>query len=88
MDDVLIFSDGSRRDTNRLFSGLELFKTTTGMEVNQHISFMALSNPEEEKIEYLATRLPFQAGDLNKGFKYLCFYLKPNDYRRSYWNDC
>lgn len=44
VDDILIFSDGSRRSMGTLIRGLELFHIATGMAINEAKSTISWSN--------------------------------------------
>jgi len=84
VDGILIFCDGSRRYTNKLIEGLELFKIANRMLVNANNSTLSCNLMEEGEMAYMATKLPFLMKDLDSGIKYLGFQLKPNDYRKEY----
>jgi hypothetical protein len=85
VDDILIFFDGSRKDIEKLWEGILLFKLATGMEINNQKSSITLSYLSEEDSLHISTRFPFQVHDLDEGLKYLGFQLKPNNYRKIDW---
>jgi hypothetical protein len=85
VDDILIFCDGSRRDTNKLIEGLTLFKRDTGMLINDQKSSITFASLEDVDLRYFLSQLPFQVIELEEGLKYLIFKLKPNDYRKTNW---
>jgi len=85
VDDILIFCNGSRRDTDCLVEGLELFKRATGMLINVRKSIMVTNLVPEADLQYLTDHLPFQIEPLDGGLKYLGFHLKPNSYRMEDW---
>ena len=47
VDDILIFCDGMKRDVEKLFEGLTLFKKTTGMLINAQKSSILFAFVEE-----------------------------------------
>jgi len=51
-------------------------------EQKYHISFI---NMFDEERDYYAPFLPYIAQDLDEGFKYLGFQLKPKYYRKVDW---
>lgn len=59
VDDILIFSDGSRRDLENLCSGLDLFWRETRMQINAKKITITCANLEEDQIRYIANMLPF-----------------------------
>jgi hypothetical protein len=85
MDDILIFFYGSRRDTDKLCEGLNLFKQATGMVINGQKSSITLSFLDGGESQSISSKLPFRVFDLDEGLKYLGFQLKSNDYRKSDW---
>ena len=69
VDDILIFYDGSRRDIDKLCEGLDLLQVALGMFINMHKSTISFSNLRGEEAQYLVSKLPFQVGELDLGFK-------------------
>ena len=49
-------------------------------------SSISLDRVEEEDIRTILKIFPFSQVDFQEGVKYLCFLLKPNDYRKNDWN--
>jgi hypothetical protein len=82
VDDVLIFSMGSKWDAETLKNILILFSKETGMEINEGKSSLTTNMLTKE--EHLAFRkhFPFEENKLDDGLKYLGFFLKPNDYKK------
>jgi hypothetical protein len=85
VDDVLIFSGGSRREVEVLRNILSLFSKATGMQINDRKSSLStyLLTEEEEQAHNLF--FPYERKTLDDGIKYLGFILKPNDYRKEDW---
>jgi hypothetical protein len=83
VDDVLIFSDGSKRDVDKLCKGLALFKRATGMIVNEYNLTISKCNLDDEEARYISTTLPYMMLDFDDGINYLGFHLKPNRYRKA-----
>jgi hypothetical protein len=76
VDDILIFCDGSRRDTDKLFEGITLFKRATGMLINDQKSSITFASLEAADLRYILSQLPFQVLELEEGLKYLGFSVK------------
>ena len=85
VDDILIFSDGSRRSMGALNRGLDLFRVPTGMVINEDKSTISWANLPEESIQLLRELFRFPNRNLDEGVKYLVFHLKPNSYRKIEW---
>ena len=82
---ILIFCDGLHKDVDKLCQGLELFKKASGLIINEDKSSITWENLEDGEKRYIVARLNFQCREVDEGLKYLGFYLKPNDYRKSNW---
>jgi hypothetical protein len=85
VDDVLIFSVGSRREAETLKNILLLFSKATGMKINEGKSSLTTNLLSEEECQTLRIFFPFEEKKLDDGLKYLGFFLKPNDYRKEDW---
>ena len=68
-----------------MFSLLDLFCNATSMEVNieKYCSFIHKVQPEF--LSELKTPFQFKIDQMENGFKYLGFYLKPNNYHVKDW---
>jgi len=73
VDDILIFYDGSRRDTDKLCEGITLFKRATSMLINEQKSNITFSSLEADDLRYIFSQPPFQVVELEVGLKYLGF---------------
>jgi hypothetical protein len=85
VDDVLCFTQGSMIDLNSLKEVLDIYCKDTSMEINVDKSCLithCLSNISSQQIYNL---LPFPKKELEIGFKYLGFFLKPGNYRYANW---
>lgn len=85
VDDILLFDRGTRRDIDCLYRGLNMFKTTTGMVINLQKLAASFFHIEDTYLRYMTGFFPIQALEISEGIKYLGFFLKPNDYRKSDW---
>ena len=86
VDDILIFYDGSRRDIQKLSQGLKLFKRAFGMVINEDKSTINWENLEDPERYSLGDFFNFQCWSLDDGVKYLGFFLKPKEYRKTDWS--
>jgi len=85
VDDVLIFCSGSRRDAETLKDILNLFSKATGMEFNIRKSTISSNLLNDREINRLKDFFPFESKPIEDGLKYLGFYLKPSNYKKSDW---
>jgi hypothetical protein len=85
VDDVLIFSEGSRREAEALRNILTLFSKAIGMQINEWKSTLTTNLVYEEEGQVLRLHFPFEEKKLDDGLKYLGFLLKPTDYRKEDW---
>jgi hypothetical protein len=79
VDDILLFSYGSRREVDKINATLELYDACLGMDTNRK-SLIVFIGMEEEFKRMILQVFPFHRSDFQEGFKYFMFYLKPNDY--------
>lgn len=56
------------------------------MAASPNKSLFLESGLDNETKAQIQSMMPIQFEDLDKGFKYLCFYLKPNNYKRKISN--
>jgi hypothetical protein len=85
VDDVLLFSGGTRREAETLKDILLLFSKATGMQINDRKSSITTSLLSEEEVLTHQNYFPYERRSLEEGLKYLGFNLKPNDYRKEDW---
>jgi hypothetical protein len=57
-----------------------------GMKVNVGKYSISCMGTSEEDMRFFTQLFPYQVVDLNKGIKYLGFYIKPNDYGVKDWD--
>jgi len=86
VDDVLILGIGNLEDWMEFKSILSSFCLASGMDVNCKKSCFLAHNidPILKQRIHETFNIPFICMD--KGMKYLGFYLKPNNYRVADWN--
>jgi hypothetical protein len=53
----------------------------TGIEINAQKSAISFNGLSEETVAHLKVIFPFKHFDIQEGFRYLRFILKPNGYR-------
>jgi hypothetical protein len=86
MDDVLCFVQGSSQNFLALKSILDLFCRATGTKINYLKSCVIPHRISEVSLKRLEYSLPFPRKELEVGFKYLGFFLKPDGYKTGDWN--
>lgn len=84
VDDIILFCNGSRRDIEFLERGINIFKTTRWMLINLQKSTLSPFLLRKLEVRNLINFFSDPVSDLLEGIKYLGFYLKPNDYRKSH----
>eukprot|EP00253_Pinus_taeda_P011269 PITA_11269 len=77
VDDVLILLDGSIQDTTTFTRILSLFSTATGMEVNRSKSTITLVGTSANESLVARRAFLFTSQPLDRGLKYLGYWLKP-----------
>lgn len=85
VDDILIFINGSVRDSTTLNEILQLFCSATGMEIKRGKSSISLSGCTNQETQLANQKFPFQETNILEGIKYLGFILKPDGYKIENW---
>lgn len=85
VDDVLILLDGSIRDSQAFSRILHLFSSATGMLVNQQKSTITFTRASVQESHYAHQVFPFSIHPLDRGLKYLGYWLKPTCQRIVDW---
>ena len=80
VDDVLLFGARTSKYFHALKRILELHCLVTRMDFNLTKSCILFYALLEESLRYLDLNLPFSWWEMDRGFKYLGFFLKPNSY--------
>eukprot|EP00253_Pinus_taeda_P035322 PITA_35322 len=86
VDDILIFRNTEHIEIKELKSILDLFLKATSMQINHRKSQLIMTGLAVQERGRLHSVLPFQPSTLELPFKYLGFWLKPNDYKKEDWN--
>lgn len=85
VDDVLILLDGSIQDTSTFNRILKLFAHATGMEVNRTKSSITLVNTSVNESYAARQAFPYTTQPLDRGLKYLGYWLKPTTQKVADW---
>lgn len=75
VDDVLIFLNGSIRDTTTLQYVFDIFEKATGMIINVHKSTLIAVGCSQLEVQFTLHVFPFTLQPLEDGLKYLGFRL-------------
>ena len=80
VDDILLFGGGSQREWLTFKYALDVFCNATGMCISPRKSqfYQSLWDPDE--LEELQHHFAYDIFPLDHGFRYLGFFLKPNNY--------
>eukprot|EP00253_Pinus_taeda_P004035 PITA_04035 len=85
VDDVLILLDGSMRDIRTFSRILELFSQAIGMQVNRAKSTITMTRTSVNEAQQALQAFPFSIHLIDRGLKYLGFWLKPTCQRIADW---
>eukprot|EP00253_Pinus_taeda_P033720 PITA_33720 len=85
VDDVLILLDGSIRDSLSFSRILQLFMKATGMIVNQQKSTITFARTSVNEAQNAHQAFPYIIHPMDRGLKYLGFWLKPSSQRIADW---
>jgi hypothetical protein len=85
IDDIFLVSYGLKREAMKIKDLLSIHYKATCMEVNIHKSTINFNGSSEESVEVLKVHFPFKHFGIQEVFKYFCFILKPNGYRKGDW---
>lgn len=85
VDDILLFSNGSREDVSQLKSSLDLFLKAIGMSINAQKSSIAHEGLSSMDLDRIATSLPYEVLPMGDSLKYLGFPLN-SDSKNQDWN--
>lgn len=84
-DDILLFFYGFRGELSHLKIVLDLFLKATRMSISAQKYSITHNGLSGAEINRTLSLFPFGIKPLSESIKYLCFPLKPNSYRKSYW---
>ena len=83
--DVLLFGKRSLFEWNGYKDILDLFNNAIGMAFNESKSCFLAHEVEEDSLVDIKAIFPFEVQKLTNGFKYLGYFLKPNNYKVGDW---
>ena len=81
VDDILLFGGGTQREWQAIKNALDVFCDATGMSISPNKSQFYQSKWVPTELEILHQLFSFDILPLEHGFRYLGFFLKPNDYK-------
>ena len=82
VDNIIIFSNGPRRDLLNIKSILDIFLDATSMVLNVRKSSYCVMNLSNEDSRYIQRIFIFLEANIQDGLRHLGFVLNPNDYTR------
>ena len=86
VDDLLLFTDGSRRDVLLFKSSLRIFCLASGMIYNSLKSSMSFMNLDLGEVSWHSDNFHFIPVNVAMELKYLGYIIKPNDYSIKDWS--
>ena len=85
VDDVILFGEGPQAEWHAYKDILDMFCNARGILISESKSTMLENRLEEEVLNQIPSLFPYEIKDLNLGFKYLGYNLKPNCYQKVDW---
>lgn len=85
MNDVILFGEGILDEWTIYKLTLDLFRNSTDMLISDTKSTFLEFGMEDPIIKEIKQFFPFEVKDLNQEFKYLGYYLEPNNYIKQDW---
>eukprot|EP00253_Pinus_taeda_P025789 PITA_25789 len=85
VDDIILFSNGNLEDCRMLKRMLDLFLKAIGLCINKRKSTLTCTGLSRELVRRVELVLNFEVKSLEHTFKYLGFFLKPDNYRIKDW---
>eukprot|EP00253_Pinus_taeda_P010718 PITA_10718 len=82
---LIVMEDGSIRDSLAFSRILHLFSTATGMLVNHHKSTITFARTSVHESQYSQQVFPYSIHPLDRGLKYLGYWLKPTCQKIAEW---
>ena len=81
VDDILLFGGSTLREWQAIKNALDVFCDASGMSISPSKSHFYQSRLDPNELEDLHLLFSIDYLPLDHGFRYLGFFLKPNDYR-------
>jgi hypothetical protein len=85
VDDVLIMTRASIQEWKEIDDILKIFCRATSMMVNLLKSTFHHSGIQGEVLDNFKEIFPYNFVDLSEGFRYLGYFLKPDNYKAEDW---
>jgi len=85
VDNVIIFLDGSIRDSRSFSKILSLFSFATGMLANHSKSSIIYTRTSIQESQYVHRLFPYGITPLDRGLKYMGFWIKPVNQKIADW---
>jgi hypothetical protein len=85
VNDVLLFINGSFRESSKFKEILALYGKAIGMEINFQKLSISFNSLEAEDEQNILPNFPLKFLNFNEEFEYLSFLLKPNGYGKRDW---
>lgn len=86
LDDILVFTNGDSNEIKELKNILDLFLKATGMQINSRKSQLIVEVLNRQEKAQIFSIFPYDTSNMESPFKCLGFWLKPNAYKKEYWN--
>lgn len=86
VDDILLFYDGTLQELRKIAYLIHSFCQAMGMKVNHGKSSILIFGLDDQEVLTFNGLFPYHITQLEMGFKYLGFRLKPSSYTLKDWN--
>lgn len=83
MEEILFFYNGVVGDLQKFVHLLSLFGFATSMKINVQMYSIFVHNLDDREIKLIRFVFPYFVVDMEDGFKYLRYHLKPIFYNKS-----
>ena len=85
VDDVILFGLGTFEEWLDFKAILDIFCEASGMSINVNKSSFLHNDLSMDTLHRITNILPFRVDDIQKGFGYLGYFLKPSGYLIKDW---
>jgi hypothetical protein len=86
VDDVIIMTSDSLSEWTEILNVLNVFCSVTGLKINLQKSMFLATGARETILSELKTLFGIDFRDLEAGFNYLGYYIKPSSYKAKDWS--
>jgi hypothetical protein len=86
VDDVIIMTSDSLSEWTEILNILNIFCSVTGLKINLQKSMFLATGARETNMSELKSLFGIDFRDLEEGFNYLGYFIKPSSYKAKDWS--